>query len=110
MTMLMFVAVARVVIGVVIPGFQEIRVPCELGIEIEGMNIQHQIHIHLPALRSMDLRHSIHRTDPLFQSIEIRWAGEVGLVQENAIRESDLFLTFPAVIQMQPGMFGVLST
>src|SRR5215472_13238621 len=86
---------------------EEVRLEIEDAIEIEGIAAQHRIQWNLGTLRLMQLGVRIDAANARLDIAEFVGRDEIGFVDQNHVRESDLTLCFRRVLEPLIEPFGV---
>ncbi len=88
-------------------GFEEVAVERELVIQVEGMEVDDLIDRQIGLGGPENLRDPVDAANPGFEGIHIGTADQIGLVQQDSIGKSDLFLGLRGVIEVEVKMFGI---
>src|SRR5579883_749231 len=88
-------AVVVIVVMVLVPAIlEEVWFVFENPVEVEAFHVQHVVEMDLRVEGAVDLRGRVHLPNHLFEPFEISRCDEIGIVQENHVRKSNLLLNF----------------
>ena len=79
---------------------QELRVELAGALEVEAADIEHLVQRKVAVARAVHLRHGIDVADATLQFVEGGRGDEVGLVEQNHVRETNLLHGFIVLIEM----------
>ena len=87
------VVLVRVVVFVLVAAvLEEVGFVVEDAVEVEALHVEHAVEVHLRVRGAVDLGGRVHLADQRFELVEFGRGREVGLVQQDHVRERDLLL------------------
>ena len=87
--------------------FKELRVDFDGAVEVEAADVQHLLDRDVGVLRAVDLRHGVDGVQAFLESSEFGRGDEVGLVENDDVRETNLFHGLGRVVKVEEDMLGV---
>ncbi len=93
--------------AVVVLFLQEVGVDVELGVQVEAAQVQNLGDRHFAEMHRLDRSARVHVLEAVDQRVGLLAGNEIGLGQEDLVREAHLAACLLAVVQLLGGMLGV---